>query len=108
MKLRPSRKSGAGRRRPADERSPIVELCEAGLYVSMAPGRRCARTVANGRWPHLAVDFDRRGRVIGIEAIPLPDRFSLGRLARQAGVRLSPHAIRRARIRLKFAAVADF
>jgi hypothetical protein len=74
----------------------------------MAPGRPCARTIANGRWPHLAVDFDRRGRVIGLEAIPLPDRFSLGRLARLAGVRLSAHAIHRARIQLKFAARADF
>jgi hypothetical protein len=108
MKRDPGRSARADRRQPTSEPTPIVELNEAGLYVRLAPRGACARTVANGRWPHLAVDFDRRGRVIGIEAMPLPDRFSLSRLARQAGIRLSPDAIRRARLRLKFAVADNF
>jgi hypothetical protein len=108
MKRDPGRSPRVHRRQPTTEPTPVVELNEDGLYVRLAPRGACARTVANGRWPHLAVDFDRRGRVIGIEAMPLPDRFSLSRLARRVGLRLSPAAIRRARLRLKFAAADNF
>jgi hypothetical protein len=108
MKRYPGRSAQAHRRQATSEPTPIVELSEAGLYVRFAPRGACARTVANGRWPHLAVDFDRQGRVIGVEAMPLPDRFSLSRLARRAGLRLSPAALRRARLRLKFSAADNF
>jgi hypothetical protein len=87
---------------------PVVEITEVGLYVRMAPGRICARTVANGRWPHLAVDFDRSGRVIGIEAVPLPPSFNLHELARRAGVSLPALDGSRARFLLKMASVSNF
>lgn len=57
---------------------PKVELTDAGLYVRFLSDVIVARTVIQSEWPHIAVDLDDAGRVIGIECVPAPKIFSVG------------------------------
>jgi hypothetical protein len=45
--------------------------------------------LAQHEWPHIAVDLDATGAVIGIESVPAPQVFSVGKIpeiALSAGV----------------------
>lgn len=57
---------------------PKVELTDAGLYVRFQSDVEVARTVVQNEWPHIAVDLDNAGNVIGIECVPAPKEFSIG------------------------------
>jgi len=77
---------------------PRLAITDAGLYVSFARPAGRVRTIVRRLWPHLAVDISRRGEVVGIESIPLPRRFSLREVAREAGVHLPANRAARAQI----------
>ena len=47
--------------------SPIVRVTVEGLYVCFRQGVQSAKTVIRSRWPHVAVDLDDKGDVIGVE-----------------------------------------
>ncbi|MBM3855433.1 MAG: hypothetical protein FJ399_20145 [Verrucomicrobia bacterium] len=70
-----------------------VEINDTGLYVRFQPGVRAANTVLRSEWPHVAVDLAPDGSVVGIECVPVPNQFTLGAIANQAGVML-PASIR--------------
>jgi hypothetical protein len=73
---------------------PKVELSDAGLYVRFMDDVQVARTVIQNEWPHVAVDLDAHDRVIGIEAVPAPQEFTIGmirQIAQNAGVGGLPH-----------------
>lgn len=65
-----------------------VEINETGIYVRFQPGVTAANTIIRSEWPHVAVDLAKDGSVVGIECIPVPNQFTLGTIARQAGVAL--------------------
>ena len=67
---------------------PSIELDEAGLYVRFQPGVKAAKTIIRSTWPHVAVDLAIDGSLVGIECVPVPNQFSIGQLAKQAGVTL--------------------
>ena len=77
---------------------PRVSITDAGIYVRFERPTGRVRTIVRRLWPHLAVDINRHGKVIGIEAIPLPRRFSLRTFALEAGVHLPARAAARAQI----------
>ena len=77
---------------------PRITITDAGLYVSFKRPAGRIRTIVRRLWPHLAVDLDQSGTVVGIEAIPFPRRFALHEIAVRAGVRLPAKAALRARI----------
>jgi len=67
---------------------PSVELSADGLYVRFQTGVQAAETILRSEWPHVAVDLAANGSVIGIECVPTPERFTLGSIAKKAGVAL--------------------
>jgi hypothetical protein len=77
---------------------PRVAITDAGIYVSFERPSGRVRTIVRRPWPHLAVDINRSGKVIGIEAVPLPHRFSLRKIAQEAGVHLPARGAARAQI----------
>ena len=69
--------------------APRVELSDAGVYVRFLSDVEIDHTVVQNEWPHIAVDLAADGRVIGIEAVPAPDSFTVGMIptiAAEAGV----------------------
>lgn len=73
---------------------PKIELSDAGLYVRFVENTEVARTVVQNEWPHIAVDLDAHDRVIGIEAVPAPQQFTIGmirEIVQSAGVGGLPH-----------------
>ena len=73
---------------PPDSAVAVPEITDSGIYVRFGAPRRIAQTLIRREWPFLAVDIDRFGRAIGIEAIPRPIG-SVRRLAAKAGVLLT-------------------
>jgi hypothetical protein len=65
---------------------PLVEISDVGVYVRFQIGARVKKTLVRSEWPHIAVDLAADGSVIGIESVPAPGKFTVGRLAEQAGV----------------------
>jgi uncharacterized protein YuzE len=57
---------------------PKVELSDAGLYLRFMNNAVVDRTIIQSEWPHVAVDLDEKGNVIGIEAVPAPHGFTVG------------------------------
>lgn len=58
--------------------APKVELTDAGLYVRFLMHAKVRKTIIQNEWPHIAVDLDESGNVIGIECVPAPAAFSIG------------------------------
>jgi hypothetical protein len=73
--------------------APLVEINDAGLYIRFKVGETATKTIVRNEWPHVAVDLARDGSVIGVELVPLPERFSIGRVAREAGIRIPPEVL---------------
>ena len=67
---------------------PSIELDEAGIYVRFQQGVKADKTIIRSHWPHVAVDLAADGSLLGIECVPVPNQFSIGQLAKQAGVTL--------------------
>ncbi len=67
---------------------PSVEITAGGLYVRFQPNVKVARTIVRSEWPHVALDLSEDNTVVGIECVPTPNQFSLGAIAKQAGVTL--------------------
>jgi len=86
------------RGRAAPSRGTAVFITETGLYIRLRPGKRPFRTLVRQTWPLVAVDVDRRGRAVGIEVVPLPNRFVLRQIAARAGVVLSNREAAHARV----------
>ena len=78
--------------------APQVEIDRecAGVYVRLKRGGKAARTVVQNEWPHVAVDLDARGEVLGVEALGVKE-FTIAPLLRMAGVAVAPAALGRAR-----------
>jgi hypothetical protein len=68
--------------------APSIELNPSGLYVRFQPDATIARTLIRSEWPHIALDLGEDDSVIGIEFVPVPEKFTLNTIAQQAGVKL--------------------
>ena len=77
---------------PGDAR-PSLEVSDAGIYVRFQMGVRAEKTLLRSEWPHLAVDLASNGTVVGIECVPVPEKFTIGQLAKQAGVFVPPSVL---------------
>ena len=78
---------------------PVIELSQEGVYVSLFQGCAVAKTEVRSEWPLIAVDFDKTGRVIGVECAPCPEEFSLAATMRKAGGHIPVAAAARAVIK---------
>jgi hypothetical protein len=67
--------------------APVLELTKTGLYLRFLSGAEIAKTIVRNEWPHIAVDVTAEGAVVGIEATPLPESFSLGAILKDAGIK---------------------
>lgn len=78
--------------------SPQVEIDRecAGVYIRLKKSGKAARTVVQNEWPHIAVDLDSRGEVLGVEALGVKE-FTIAPLLRLAGVTVGPSVLNRAR-----------
>lgn len=67
--------------------APVVEVDTAAqaLYVYFQRGAKVDRTVVQSQWPLVAVDLDRKGAVVGVEACGVSE-FTLSRLLGKARV----------------------
>ena len=72
-------------------RPPILEITDEGIYFRFQEDVEVANTVIRNEWPHVAIDLDKSGRIIGIETVPKPDRFSIAEIFAQAGVDIPPN-----------------
>ena len=82
----------------AKDCAPVVEVdtVAQALYVYFQRGVRIARTVVQNQWPLVAVDLDKHGAVIGVEASGV-EEFTLSPVLRSAGVQAPRQAINAAR-----------
>src|SRR5689334_26011 len=78
--------------------APQVEIDRecAGVYVRLKKSGKAARTVVQNEWPHVAVDLDARGDVLGVEVLGVKE-FTVAPLLRLAGVTVAPGVLSRAR-----------
>jgi hypothetical protein len=78
--------------------APRVEIDRecAGVYVRLKRGGKTSRTIVQNEWPHIAVDLDARGEVLGVEALGVKE-FTVAPILRMAGVTVAPDVLRRAR-----------
>ncbi len=78
--------------------APQVEIDRecAGVYVRLKKSGKAVRTVVQNEWPHVAVDLDARGEVLGVEALGVKE-FTIAPLLRMAGVAVAPAVLGRAR-----------
>ncbi len=72
---------------------PVVEIDTAAqaVYVYFQRGARVAKTVVQNQWPLVAVDLDKHGEVIGVEACGLRE-FTVRPILAQARVE-APRAV---------------
>jgi hypothetical protein len=76
-------------------KQPIkLTLTDSGAYFRFRQGP-VKSTRSCRSWPHVAIDLDRKGRVVGIEAVPAPRSVDLRGLSRLvlAEFPLSPRQI---------------
>ena len=66
---------------------PVVEIDTAAqaVYVYFQRGVRVAKTVVQNQWPLVAVDLDKHGEVIGVEACGVGE-FTVRPILEQARV----------------------
>jgi len=69
--------------------APAVEISDEGVYVWFKRGETAHKTVVKQRWPVVAVDYDKKGDVIGVEMAPFPKSFSINAILEPAGLRVS-------------------
>ncbi len=78
--------------------APQVEIDRecAGVYVRLKKSGKTVRTIVQNEWPHIAVDLDARGEVLGVEALGVKE-FTIAPLLRLAAVTFAPGVLSRAR-----------
>lgn len=79
---------------------PGVEIDDAGIYVRFQSGVKADKTIVRSDWPHVALDVAADGSIIGIECVPAPQRFTIGQIAKRAGVTL-PNRISAADVQIE-------
>ena len=64
---------------------PVVEFDPAAdaVYVYLDRGKKISKTVLRSEWPHVAVDLDDKGTVIGIELL-CPSEFTIHSIFQKA------------------------
>ena len=78
---------------------PVVEIDHqsGAVYVRFTPrGAKVSKTVVRSEWPHVAVDLDADGKVIGVEAIGI-DEMTISKVLQHAQVKAKDSDIRSAR-----------
>jgi uncharacterized protein YuzE len=67
--------------------TPVVEVdtVAQALYVYFQRGVKVARTVVQNQWPLVAVDLDKSGKVVGVEACGV-NEFTLSPVLEKARV----------------------
>lgn len=78
---------------------PVVEIDHqsGAVYVRFTPsGTKVAKTVVRSQWPHIAVDLDADGKVIGVEAIGI-DEMTIGKVLQHAQIKAKDSVINSAR-----------
>src|SRR5580658_3847529 len=78
---------------------PVVEIDHqsGAVYVRFTPrGTKAAKTIVRCEWPHVAVDLDGGGRVIGVEAIGIGE-MTIGKVLQHAQIKAKSSIINSAR-----------
>ena len=78
--------------------APVVEVdtVAQALYVYFQRGVKVAKTVVQNQWPLVAVDLDKDGGVIGVEACGV-NEFTLSPVLTKAGVEAPARLVSSAR-----------
>jgi uncharacterized protein YuzE len=78
--------------------APVVEVdtVAQALYVYFQRGVKVAKTVVQNQWPLVAVDLDKDGGVIGVEACGV-DEFTLSPVLDKARVEIPARLLNSAR-----------
>lgn len=79
--------------------APVVEIDHqsGSVYVRFtASGTKVAKTVVRSEWPHIAVDLDAEGKVIGVEAIGI-EEMTIGNVLDHAQIKAKDSVIQSAR-----------
>jgi len=77
---------------------PIVSIdtMADAAYVYFQRGVKVAKTIVRSEWPHVAVDLDHKGEVIGIEVLS-PKELSINSILKKAEVQAPRSLISSAR-----------
>ena len=78
---------------------PVVDIDpqSGAVYVRFTPGgTKVTKTVVRSEWPHIAVDLDADGKVIGVEAIGI-DEMTISNVLRHAQIKAKDSVIKSAR-----------
>lgn len=67
-------------------RSLELEISDAGAYLWFQPEVPSAQTIVAREWPHIGVDLDDQGFLVGIELVPVPTEISVEDVLRWAGI----------------------
>lgn len=78
--------------------TPVVEVdtVAQALYVYFQRGVKVAKTVVQNQWPLVAVDLDKHGGVVGVEACGV-NEFTLSPVLNTAGVEAPSRMVNAAR-----------
>jgi uncharacterized protein YuzE len=72
---------------------PVVQITDEGLYIYFKPGSVAHKTIVRHRWPLVAIDLNEDGEIIGVEAVPPPENFTLRELIAKAGGKITDKAL---------------
>ncbi len=74
-----------------------VDYGSGAVYIRFARrGVKAVKTLVRSEWPHVAVDLDRDGEVIGVEALGMRE-LTIGPILEKAKVRANEQAVQAAR-----------
>lgn len=73
-----------------------IDTLADAVYVYLQPGARVAKTVIRKEWPHVAIDLDEKGKVVGVEALNMGE-FSIRTVMKKAALKLPAWATNQAR-----------
>ena len=78
--------------------APVVEIDNGAgaVYVRFQNKAKVAKTVVQSHWPHIAIDLDGRGDVIGVEALGM-NEFTITAILERAKIEAPAALTNRAR-----------
>ncbi len=73
-----------------------IDFASGAAYVRFSPpGQKVAKTLVRREWPLVAIDLDKEGEVIGIEAIGV-NNLTIHKLLEKANVQMNPRLVQKA------------
>jgi len=79
--------------------APVVEIDNGAgaVYVRFRPSKtKIAKTILQSEWPHVTIDLDAAGEVIGVEALGM-NEFTIRAILMKAKLEAPPTLLDRAR-----------